>query len=88
LQSLRGATAPLSNGLAVVLDQVHTRQQRPQYLLLQWLAPRWSLLSRYTLTLIAAMELALLFTIRDNLTLNVIMLLFSIESIKTWQIGA
>ena len=119
------------------------------FLLLQWLAPHWSLLRRYTITLavegawevlentawiihryreatlslgyagdsvlnsmadvlccalgfgiawkwgrartvalFAAMELALLVTVRDNLTLNILMLICPIESIKTWQMAA
>ena len=42
--------------------------------------PVWS-----TITLAAAMEVALAYLIRDNLTLNVIMLLHSFEGIKAWQ---
>jgi len=38
-----------------------------------------------TIGLIIIMELGTLFWVRDNLTLNVIMLVHPIESIKTWQ---
>lgn len=40
---------------------------------------------KWTLALLLAMELVMLFTIRDNLTLNVIMLVWPIEAIKEWQ---
>ncbi len=40
---------------------------------------------RATIALIVVMEVACLILVRDNLTLNIIMLLYPIESIKVWQ---
>jgi hypothetical protein len=50
-----------------------------------WVAARlpW----KATLALAIAVELLLLVTIRDNLTLNVVMILHPIEAIKEWQTG-
>lgn len=42
---------------------------------------------RITATLALAMELLTLYVIRDNLTLNIVMLLWPVEAIKTWQQG-
>lgn len=50
-----------------------------------WLAARLSF--RFVLAITIAVELILLVAIRDNLVLNVLMLLYPIEAIKRWQLG-
>ena len=47
---------------------------------LAWRLPVWA-----TLALIVSLELGSLLVIRDNLTLNIVMLLFPVEAIKQWQ---
>jgi hypothetical protein len=40
---------------------------------------------KYSIILFVVTELALLISVRDNLTLNVLMLLYPIDAIKSWQ---
>lgn len=43
--------------------------------------------ARVTVAVAVGFELMTLYTIRDNLTLNVLMLTWPIEAVKTWQAG-
>jgi hypothetical protein len=51
--------------------------------LLAAILPAWA-----SLGLLIALEVGLLFVIRDNMTLNVLMLVHPIDAIKQWQSGA
>jgi hypothetical protein len=42
---------------------------------------------RWSIALVVATELILLFWIRDNLFLNIVMLIWPIDAIRTWQAG-
>ncbi|MBX9789094.1 MAG: DUF2585 family protein [Pirellulales bacterium] len=50
-----------------------------------WLA--WRFGWKWMIALIVAIELAMLYFVRDNLTLNILMLLWPSETIKAWQTG-
>jgi len=50
--------------------------------LLTWRLPR-----SVTITWVIVVEVLLLFWIRDNLTLNILMLIYPIRAIKSWQAG-
>jgi hypothetical protein len=47
----------------------------------------WRLGAVKTIVLALLIEAALLLTIRDNLLLNIIMLLYPMESVRIWQSG-
>lgn len=50
-----------------------------------WMAariPTWM-----TVTLLVALEFLVLYFIRDNLTLNIVMLVWPVEAIRAWQMG-
>lgn len=47
----------------------------------------WKLPVRVTVAWVAAVEIILAVTIRDNLTLNILMLVHPIDAVKRWQFG-
>jgi hypothetical protein len=48
----------------------------------------WRMRPWITLALVLVLEIGCALWVRDNLTLNIIMLLHPVEAIKTWQMGA
>ena len=49
-----------------------------------WLAARLPV--RWTFATVVLVELLMLLTIKDNLTLNVVMLLYPVDAIREWQL--
>ncbi len=47
----------------------------------------WKFPKILTIGIVIAIELLLLYFVRDNLTINIIMLIHPVEAIKTWQAG-
>jgi hypothetical protein len=47
----------------------------------------WKFPKKVTAAIVVLIEVGLLYFIRDNLTINIIMLVHPIEAIKTWQAG-
>jgi hypothetical protein len=79
----RSATASLGyNGDSIVNSTGDLLSCAVGYALAQRIGWKWSI------GLFVVIELVMLLMIRDNLTLNVIMLLYPIEAIKRWQGGA
>jgi hypothetical protein len=50
-----------------------------------WLA--WKFDWKWVLLFVVAIELVLAYFVRDNLTLNIVMLFYPLESIKEWQLA-
>lgn len=50
-----------------------------------FIASRWR--AWYCVALVLALELGMLFAVRDNLTLNILMLVHPIEAIRHWQMA-
>ena len=48
----------------------------------------WKLPKKITVGIVILIEISLLYFIRDNLTINIIMLIHPVEAIKTWQSGS
>lgn len=46
----------------------------------------WKLRAWKSLALFVAMELGCLFAVRDNLTLNIVMLIHPVQAVKAWQL--
>lgn len=79
----RDATMALGYAGDSILNSVGDLGMMSLGFLLAWRVRPW-----LTVLVLLAMEVGCAFWIRDNLTLNVIMLIHPIDAIKTWQMGA
>jgi hypothetical protein len=79
----REATMALGYAGDSILNSVSDIGMMALGFFLAWRLPVWA-----TVTILVAMEVGCALWIRDNLTLNVIMLIHPIEAIKHWQMGA
>jgi hypothetical protein len=82
IERYRAATAAVGySGDSVVNALGDLTSAAAGFWLARWLGWRW------TLALFVAVELILLAAIRDNLTLNVLMLFVTLPGLKEWQAG-
>ncbi len=79
----REATMALGYAGDSILNSVSDIGMMALGFLLAWRLPVW-----LTVAILVAMEAGCAIWIRDNLTLNVIMLIHPIDAIKHWQMGA
>lgn len=78
----REATMALGYAGDSILNSVSDLGMMALGFLLAWRLPVWA-----TITILLAMEIGCALWIRDNLTLNVIMLIHPIDAIREWQMG-
>ena len=62
--------------------------QRLEFCCVLGFALAWRRRAWITLSWVVVVEVVLALWIRDNLTLNIIMLIHPIQAIKAWQMGA
>lgn len=82
IERYREATMALGYAGDSVLNSVSDLFMMALGFLLAWRLPVWA-----TVAVLLAMEIGCALWIRDNLTLNVIMLVHPIDAIREWQLG-